>query len=196
MADTNTFPLISGHLSLDLANTLVVRRAVCYDLLRTTADLAQWFEAVGEVDPDYELQPLFDAAYTEQDLDELRQLRALLRQGFEQVEPNSMDLPLDWHAKWERLIQQAPLTYKLTSGKLIPTPIGRPLAALASLIAFDALQLLSSGDFATVRRCANPDCVLLFMDVTGRRKWCSMKLCGNRAKVARHHSRATTSSAP
>jgi predicted RNA-binding Zn ribbon-like protein len=192
MADTNTFPLISGHLSLDLANTLVVRRAVCHDLLRTTADLALWFEAVREVDPEYEFQPLFDAAYTEQDLDELRQLRALLRQGFEQVEPNSMDLPLDWRAKWERLIQQAPLTYKLTSGKLIPTPIGRPLDALASLIAFDALQLLSSGDFATVRRCANPDCVLLFMDVTGRRKWCSMKLCGNRAKVARHHSRITS----
>jgi predicted RNA-binding Zn ribbon-like protein len=196
MADTTTFPLISGHLSLDLTNTLVVRRTICCDLLRTTADLAQWFAAVREVDPEYEHQALFDVAYTEQDLDELRQLRTLLRQGFEPSEPNIVDSPLGLHVKWESLIQQAPLTYKLTSGKLIPTPIGRPLDALCSLIAYDALQLLSSGDFATIRRCANPDCVLLFMDTTGRRKWCSMKLCGNRAKVARHHSRATTSSTP
>ncbi|WP_425203523.1 CGNR zinc finger domain-containing protein [Priestia megaterium] len=27
--------------------------------------------------------------------------------------------------------------------------------------------------------------MLLFIDLTGRRKWCSMKICGNRKKVAR-----------
>jgi predicted RNA-binding Zn ribbon-like protein len=42
-----------------------------------------------------------------------------------------------------------------------------------------------------VRRCANPECVLLFLDVskTGRRRWCDMATCGNRAKAAAHYAR-------
>ncbi|MGX6988867.1 CGNR zinc finger domain-containing protein [Leuconostoc fallax] len=30
---------------------------------------------------------------------------------------------------------------------------------------------------------ANPKCVLLFVDESGRRKWCSIQICGNRHKV-------------
>jgi len=43
-----------------------------------------------------------------------------------------------------------------------------------------------------VRRCANPACVLLFHDVSkaGRRRWCDMATCGNRAKAAAHLARS------
>lgn len=46
-------------------------------------------------------------------------------------------------------------------------------------------------DLSLVRRCANPACVLLFLDVSksGRRRWCDMATCGNRAKVAAHYAR-------
>ncbi|HET8616981.1 MAG TPA: CGNR zinc finger domain-containing protein [Actinomycetales bacterium] len=40
-----------------------------------------------------------------------------------------------------------------------------------------------------VRRCASHDCILYFYDPTGRRRWCSMSGCGNRAKARRHHAR-------
>lgn len=42
-----------------------------------------------------------------------------------------------------------------------------------------------------VRKCANPECVLWFDDVSknGRRRWCSMETCGNRAKVNRYNQR-------
>lgn len=38
-----------------------------------------------------------------------------------------------------------------------------------------------------IRKCANPTCVLWFLDTTknGSRRWCSMEACGNRAKTAR-----------
>lgn len=38
-----------------------------------------------------------------------------------------------------------------------------------------------------IRKCANPECVLWFYDLTknGSRRWCSMDVCGNRAKTAR-----------
>jgi predicted RNA-binding Zn ribbon-like protein len=47
-------------------------------------------------------------------------------------------------------------------------------------------------DPARVRRCAGPACVLLFHDVSkaGRRRWCDMAVCGNRAKAAAHLARA------
>jgi predicted RNA-binding Zn ribbon-like protein len=46
-----------------------------------------------------------------------------------------------------------------------------------------------------IRRCASPTCVLLFLDVSksGRRRWCDMAICGNRAKVAAHHARTRRS---
>jgi predicted RNA-binding Zn ribbon-like protein len=39
-----------------------------------------------------------------------------------------------------------------------------------------------------IRRCANPDCVLWFLDTSrpGTRRWCSMAACGNRDKAIRH----------
>jgi predicted RNA-binding Zn ribbon-like protein len=39
-----------------------------------------------------------------------------------------------------------------------------------------------------IRGCANPDCVLWFLDTTrpGTRRWCSMAACGNRDKAIRH----------
>lgn len=46
-------------------------------------------------------------------------------------------------------------------------------------------------DRARIRRCANPRCVLLFLDVSksGQRRWCDMATCGNRAKVSAHYAR-------
>jgi predicted RNA-binding Zn ribbon-like protein len=42
-----------------------------------------------------------------------------------------------------------------------------------------------------VRKCEAHDCTLLFEDATrsGRRRWCSMALCGNRMKVAAFRAR-------
>ena len=46
-------------------------------------------------------------------------------------------------------------------------------------------------DFSDVKACEGPTCTLLFADHTrGRaRRWCSMAICGNRAKVAAHRER-------
>ena len=41
------------------------------------------------------------------------------------------------------------------------------------------------------RICANDECRYVFIDEsrTGKRRWCDMSTCGNRAKVARHRAR-------
>jgi predicted RNA-binding Zn ribbon-like protein len=52
-------------------------------------------------------------------------------------------------------------------------------------------RLLAEGDFKLVRKCESADCTLWFHDRTKshHRRWCSMALCGNRAKVAAFRAR-------
>ncbi len=53
-------------------------------------------------------------------------------------------------------------------------------------------DLVCEKDFIMVRKCENPTCTLWFLDVSKAhaRRWCSMAVCGNRAKAAAHRARA------
>jgi predicted RNA-binding Zn ribbon-like protein len=59
-------------------------------------------------------------------------------------------------------------------------PIGEALA-----------KFVCEEDFANVKACEGHACTLVFADHTRRRarRWCSMAICGNRAKQAAHRSR-------
>ncbi|HVI89205.1 MAG TPA: ABATE domain-containing protein [Dongiaceae bacterium] len=52
-------------------------------------------------------------------------------------------------------------------------------------------RLVCTEDFTQVKACEGPACTLLFADHTRghARRWCSMALCGNRAKQAAHRHR-------
>ena len=50
-----------------------------------------------------------------------------------------------------------------------------------------AVDLLTSEELSKVRRCADDECAWLFLDTTRSRtrRWCDMRVCGNRNKVRR-----------
>jgi predicted RNA-binding Zn ribbon-like protein len=52
-------------------------------------------------------------------------------------------------------------------------------------------DLVCRKDFTLVRQCEGPTCTLWFHDVSKghARRWCSMAVCGNRAKAAAHRAR-------
>jgi predicted RNA-binding Zn ribbon-like protein len=60
---------------------------------------------------------------------------------------------------------------------------------LLGLIAHRIAALFTGIDRSRLRKCSN--CVLHFYDSSkkGTRRWCSMQLCGNRAKVATYAAR-------
>jgi predicted RNA-binding Zn ribbon-like protein len=62
-------------------------------------------------------------------------------------------------------------------------PVGEALA-----------RLVCNEDFSHVKACEGPACTLLFADHTRghARRWCSMAICGNRAKQAAHRHRLKT----
>jgi predicted RNA-binding Zn ribbon-like protein len=64
--------------------------------------------------------------------------------------------------------------------------------ALLLPIAEALAQLVCSEDFSLIRACEGKACTFLFLDKThGRaRRWCSMAVCGNRAKQAAHRQRS------
>jgi predicted RNA-binding Zn ribbon-like protein len=72
-------------------------------------------------------------------------------------------------------------TRRWRSPESLLLPIGEVLAGL-----------VCEQDFSYVKACEGAACTLMFADRTrGRgRRWCSMSLCGNRAKVAAHRKRA------
>jgi hypothetical protein len=70
---------------------------------------------------------------------------------------------------------------------VIPDDAGlaRPVLELARV----AGDLLAATELEHVGRCPGADCGWLFLDVRGRRRWCMMATCGNRAKARRHVAR-------
>ena len=66
---------------------------------------------------------------------------------------------------------------------------GTGLATPVLAVARAAGELLTSPDISLVKACPGDDCGWLFIDRRGRRRWCSMSSCGNRAKVRAHAER-------
>ena len=112
-----------------------------------------------------------------EDLRELEPLNRLLKrdEAFSHVVPhhhgNSAALALRMMRRWR-------------SPESLLLPIGEALA-----------QVVCTEDFIDVKQCEGHVCSLMFVDRTrGRaRRWCSMAICGNRAKQAAHRSRLRNS---
>lgn len=63
--------------------------------------------------------------------------------------------------------------------------------AVLAVLACDCLEFFASPDRDRLRRCDDPKCTRLFVDRSrgGRRRWCDMKGCGDRAKAAAYRRR-------
>ncbi|WFU11254.1 CGNR zinc finger domain-containing protein (plasmid) [Rhizobium sp. CB3090] len=64
--------------------------------------------------------------------------------------------------------------------------------ALLSPVAEAMGELVCTEEFSDIKACEGHNCTLLFIDRTRgkKRRWCSMAVCGNRAKQAAHRARA------
>jgi predicted RNA-binding Zn ribbon-like protein len=80
----------------------------------------------------------------------------------------------------------AAASFVLTPSRRWDTP-----EALLYPIAEALARTVSEEDFSHVKACEGPACTLLFADHTRghRRRWCSMAVCGNRAKQLAHYHR-------
>jgi predicted RNA-binding Zn ribbon-like protein len=66
--------------------------------------------------------------------------------------------------------------------------VGDVFAGLLIPVIESAADALVLGELLRVRQCADSGCARVFYDASrnGKRRWCEMATCGNRAKAARH----------
>lgn len=189
MSETNEFPLISGNISLDLVNTELVSRGQRQDLLLSERDVLDWLTVIKGNNSNLgnqlssQIKKRIQRVFVG-----ILEMRTILRKQFELIADGN-PIPDEFIAYLEKKIEKSPFTYKLSNQKLVPIPVGEAEDILQAYIAFDSLTLIEKNKLSSLKRCSNDDCVLLFIDENGRRKWCSMKICGNRKKVARFQQR-------
>jgi predicted RNA-binding Zn ribbon-like protein len=70
-------------------------------------------------------------------------------------------------------------------------PDDDPTAEALARIAAPLVNAIAEDQTGRLRVCANEDCRWVFQDESraGRRRWCDMSSCGNRAKVRRYRER-------
>ncbi|MDR4433615.1 CGNR zinc finger domain-containing protein [Bacillus tequilensis] len=179
------FPLITHNLSLDLVNTEIISYDKRHDLIQSGKDLMAWLAIMGETAPFLNSLTL---QQVQEQLQSIHQFRAELRKHFERIAEGS-EPSQAFISFLQDQIAAAPFSYQIIDDKLARIPNGKPDDSVLSLIAYDALWLIHTKEIKQLKRCANEKCILLFLDKTGRRKWCSMKICGNRHKVSRHQKK-------
>jgi predicted RNA-binding Zn ribbon-like protein len=116
-----------------------------------------------------------------------RRRRKLVADDLRELEP--LNRLLDRDERFDRIVAEAEggasvVTLKTMrrwrSPESLLLPIGEEIA-----------RFICSEDLEYVKACEGATCTLLFVDRTrGRaRRWCSMAICGNRAKQAAHRGR-------
>ena len=183
--------LLGGSLCLDFANSVdwsddETELGADTDALRTPADLGRWGErlGVGGARPDGA------------ELASARELRGALYRIFaaksrgEAPRPRDLAILADTHAE------------AAAAGRLLPdegtvrlTWPKRDRRRVRFAVAEDAVALLADPDrLARVHRCPGRGCGWLFVDTSGRRRWCTMETCGSREKMRRLYARRHASS--
>ena len=113
--------------------------------------------------------------------------RRLALQDLDELEPLNRLLERD--ARFSRIVLRRDI--RPASLELEETRLWRSPEALLLPLGAALARLVVTEDFTYVKACEGPACTLLFADHTrGRaRRWCSMAICGNRAKQAAHRQR-------
>ena len=193
---------LADALGLDFLNSIATPVDTPIDWIDDGEGLLQWLEQAQLVPADALKSIRAQALPGELDkvADQARHLREWFRgfvrkhkgrpltaKSLAELEP--LNRLLEREESFNRIVaapkgEKAPLQFQKARRWRTPdallSPIGEALA-----------QFVCTEDFKDVKACEGPACTLLFADHTrGRkRRWCSMALCGNRAKQAAHRQR-------
>ncbi len=192
--DRASFPFVAERLWLDFVNTDTGVRGS--DALHDFERLVLWLEAAHVLDEERsatmrrraQQQPAGALAV----LGDARRVRAVLRALAERG-AGSPESRLDALAEINRVLGRSAGTRRVEMQRdggfaRAFVPVGDAFAGLLIPIVESAADALIARELERVRRCADPRCGRVFQDETknGRRRWCDMATCGNRAKAARH----------
>src|SRR5262249_14991184 len=210
-------PLFIGDdLALDFLNSVAAPWGRELEWIANGDDLLAWLERAQAVSAEVAAQFRADSAFRE--LDTVASQARELREWFRRFVGKHAGKPLGKAASRELARLNHLLGYDESFGQIeIASPRDadetggnghgalrwqrkrrwRTPEALVMPIAEAMGDLVCRKDFTLVRRCEGATCTLWFYDVSKAhvRRWCSMAVCGNRAKAAAHRARTRPRSA-
>jgi predicted RNA-binding Zn ribbon-like protein len=182
------FLFLGNHAALDFLNTRPVLNEEPVELLPDFAALLRWFRAAGWLDP----ARAADTARASHTAESARELRERLRKDILRYEAGG-GIQASTIAELNRLMAEHPMGARVKAERGAFTMERycdpRKPEDLLGPLALSAAELLSCVERGKIRKCKQ--CVLHFYDTSkkGTRQWCSMRFCGNRAKVAAYAAR-------
>lgn len=190
---TNSFQLVAGHCVLDLINTLDwrFRESGTEELLPSSSELLRFAEESSLL-TSQQVRHIARTATVREASEALRachDLREAAADVFyalvdDRTPPQDAIKKLDSHfyaAQAHRKLQGA--------GSRLELAWERPVEARLPcwILAQATVELLTGDGIQAIRACADPACRWLFLDTSKNhtRRWCDMKICGNRMKARR-----------
>ena len=189
------FLFVGNHLVLDFLNTRTVQNGEAVELLSDFDALLRWFKTA-DLLSSRDVANLWrkwgESAQARQVVGAMREMRerlrkeVLARERGGAVHRTAID-------ELNHLMAEHPMLTRLKASGSAPTTEiwfdPRRPEDLFAPIAHSAATLFAELDRNRVRKCRQ--CVLHFYDTSkkGTRRWCSMRLCGNRLKVAAYAAR-------
>ncbi len=187
------FELIGGHPALDLVNTLDwrFRDTGPEELINNYAEVVSFIEQSGMIGPNDARRLLrgVPGNKAEKIVAAVRELREALAEilyaaiagkspsasSVRKLEAWLNEATAQQQLRWEG----AKLEWKLPQSPSPATPFW--------LLALSAGPLVTSDQMQMLRECGNDECRWLFLDTSKNhtRRWCDMKICGNRMKARR-----------
>lgn len=181
-------PRPEADLFIDFANTLHFPGGVPDDRVAGADALRAWLAERSLVAADTSLDSI------ERALPAFRDLRALIHDVTERLvddgRPSTRQVQ-----RLNRVLHDGLHYHRLEpnvdGSRFTIAQVGDALDQARSAIAGSLAHYVADHDVERLRICASTDCRWRFVDRSpaGRRRWCDMRTCGNRAKVARHRAR-------
>lgn len=172
-------PVVPAHAVLlrDFANTVDVDEGT--DALTGPAALADWLHERALLDR--------HTGATEGDLGLARELRDAVRDAFRA----NHDGAAGPGGALEHVGERLPLALQVCAGRPRLEPIGTGARGALTRLLVAAADAGADGSWRRLKICAAGDCAWAFYDTSKNRSrtWCSMQVCGNRAKTRSYRSR-------
>ena len=193
--ETLDFVFLSGNTALDFVNTRPVLRGQPVELLKDFTSVLRWFVAAKLLDQKVAAKFRDRWANTREAVACWRQMlhfREQLRRAILSLE-SGKTLSRKMLDELNHLLALHPVSIRLVAvnGTLKKEHRFEPRNPADLLVPLlnAAADFFANLDTRRLRRCES--CVLHFHDTTknATRRWCSMKLCGNRAKVGKYAAR-------
>ncbi len=198
------YDLVGGRLCLDFCNTNGDRHAASEERLESYADVVGWGWRAGVLNAEEAARlgrlgtrnPTEAVAVWQRTIRLREALTGIFTAVAEsrRIRPGALE------------VLNAELAGAMARSQVVPTDTGftwlwaeggKALDCVLWPIARSAADLLTEGPLGAIRRCEGRGCGWLFLDTSRNRtrRWCDMRICGNRAKARRHHERVKAGAA-